>query len=127
MLMGLAQTFGRFFAALVCVVSLSGLSASGALDASLVASRSASEDLLSAGVQSDELEATSESPDSRSEREEREDDDEDDDIDDSQHMPAFAFPSPEPLFALAPFPRALSHSAPQRGHHSLDPRPPRHA
>jgi hypothetical protein len=122
MLTGLTRTLCRLFAALVCL-----LCASEVFGFSPVASEASAEHALRVGAADDQSDATTQAPDTREEREEREGDDEDEDIDDSRHLSWATFPSAELVRERSVFPRALVESAPDKSHHSLDPRPPRRA
>jgi hypothetical protein len=122
MLTRLARTLCRLLAAFVCL-----LCAGEVFGFSPVASGTSDEHACRAGSAEDHSDGTTQAPDTREEREERESGDEDDDIDDSHHMPWATFPAAEDACERAVFPRARAERAPDKSHHSLDPRPPRRA
>jgi len=122
MITGLTRTLCRLFAALVCL-----LCASEVFGLAVAPRWVPGETELRATDPSEDLDATSEAPDSREEREEREGDDEDDDLDDSRDVSWASFPIPRLVPARSRFPRARSEGAPDKSHLSLDPRPPRRA
>jgi len=120
MLTRLAQTLCRLFAAFVCLMCVGEV-----FGCSPHAVELSGDAELRAAPMGDQLDGRSQESDSRDEREEN--DDEDDDIDGSRHTPWSGSPSAEFVCERSCFPRARAESAPDKSHHSLDPRPPRRA
>jgi hypothetical protein len=136
MLTGLAYTLCRLLAAFVCLMSVSEalgvsllcLRAGPCAETSIPAFSAESE--WRAASQDEGAEPSTPMPDGREEREEREEregegDDQDDDIDGSRHAAWASSAQPAIASARAGFPRARMESAPDKSHHSLDPKPPR--
>jgi hypothetical protein len=133
MLTGLAYTLCRLLAAFVCLMSVSE-----ALGVSLLCLRAdprvetstpafSAEREWRAASPDEGAESSTPMPDGREEREEREGegDDQDDDIDGSRHAAWASSAQPVVASARSGFPRARMESAPDKSHHSLDPKPPR--
>ena len=122
MLTGLVYTLCRLLAAFVCLLSVSE-----AFAVSFSAASFSAESEWRTTSPAEPSDTGTPLQDAREEREEREGegDDHDDDIDGSRH--AAWVSSAQLTFgtARAPFPRALIEDAPDKSHHSLDPKPPR--
>jgi hypothetical protein len=118
---GIVHTLCRLFAAFVCVLSAGEL-----FTFSTVVPPAQGHSEMRAGLGGDDVDFSSEAPDSREEREERADD-EDDDLDDSRHGNWASYALPHPVLAPLAFPPAQAPASPRPSHLSLDPRPPRRA
>ncbi len=122
MLTGVVYTLCRLFAALVCLLSVSET-----FGVSFAAPALYAESEWRSTSPEDQSDPSTPLQDAREEREEREGegDDQDDDMDGSRHAGWARSAQSIPGTARAPFPRSRIASAPDKSHHSLDPRPPR--
>jgi hypothetical protein len=122
MLTGLAYTLCRLLAAFVCLLSVSEV-----FGVSMAGPSFSRESEWRAATPDERGEPRTPMPDGREEREEREGegDDQDDDVDGSRHAAWASSAQPVLGAARAGFPRARVESAPDKSHHSLDPKPPR--
>lgn len=121
MLTGLAYTLCRLLAAFVCLFSVNeafGLSFSGSIGSAESAWRASGPD-----EQSDPAVPLQDAQEEREERE-GECDDHDDEVDGSRHAGWASFRGPMGE-TRPPYHRWLIDSAPDKSHHSLDPKPPR--